>query len=259
MPARTEDPPERPPNPLKGAYIPANRWMAKPPLGGWGVSQGTVGGLSERVFGVSQGSLGGSFWTFLFVLFLPQKSPLCLAHSRKNRTRLRIREFQTHSQTTGCQWLPFFIQSPKLLFLCREARTTSPKGLFRHPAEALSRSDGARLSRRVWPFRPSARPKFRFRYASGPLPHPFSALFDRLAPTTFCMLLCVPGYHPGCRLLPFCALPNFWYGRPADAAGFLGRNKIVPFTIALYLSYNILIFKWLTFYLFLQTSKGRSK
>ena len=217
-----------------------------------GVSQGAVGG-----------SLRGRFWrlflAFLFVLFLPQKTPLCLAHSRKNRTRLRIREFQTHSQTTGCQWLPFSIQSPKLLFLCREARTTSPKGLFRHPAEALSRSDGARLSRRVWPFRPSARPKFRFRYASGPLPHPFSALFDRLAPTTFCTLLCVPDYHPGCRLLPFCALPNFWHGRPADAAGFLGRNKIVPFTIALYLSYNILIFKWLTFYLFPQTSKGRSK
>ncbi len=218
--------------------------MAKPPLGGWG-------------------SLRGRFWrlflAFLFVLFLPQKSPLCLAHSRKNRTRLRIREFQTHSQTTGCQWLPFSIQSPKLLFLCREARTTSPKGLFRHPAEALSRSDRARLSRRVWPFRPSARPKSRFRYASGPLPHPFSALFDRLAPTTFCTLLCVPDYHPGCRLLPFCALPNFWHGRPADAAGFLGRNKIVPFTIALHLSYNILILKRLTFYLFPQTSKGRSK
>ena len=210
--------------------------------------------------GVFQGAVfGSSFWAFLFVLFLPQKSPLCLAHSRKNRTRLRIREFQTHSQTTGCQWLPFSIQSPKLLFLCREARTTSPKGLFRHPAEALARSDRARLSRRVWPFRPSARPKSRFRYASGPLPHPFSALFDRLAPTTFCTLLCAPDYHPGCRRLPFCSLPNFWHGRPADAAGFLGRNKIVPFTIALYLSYNILIFKRLTFYLFPQTSKGRSK
>ncbi|EJP33293.1 hypothetical protein HMPREF1146_1151 [Prevotella sp. MSX73] len=73
------------------------------------------------------------------------------------------------------------------------------------------------------------------------------------------MLFCAPDYHPGCRLLPFCALPNFWHGRPADAAGFLGRNKIVPFTIALYLSYNILIFKWLTFYLFLQVSKERSK
>lgn len=132
---------------------------------------------------------------FLFVLFLPQKPPLCLAHSRKNRTRLRIREFQTHSQTTDSQRIPFSVQSPKLLFLCREARTTSPKGLFRHPAEALSRSDRARLSRRVWPFRPSARPKSRFRYASGPLPHPFSALFDRLAPTVFCMLFCAPDYH----------------------------------------------------------------
>lgn len=196
---------------------------------------------------------------FLFVLFLPQKSPLCLAHSRKNRTRLRIREFQTHLQTTDSQRIPFSVQSPKLLFLCREARTTSPKGLFRHPAEALSRSDRARLSRRVWPFRPSARQKSRFRYASGPLPHPFSALFDRLAPTTFCTFLCAPDYHPGYRLLPFCALPNFRHGRPADAAGFLGRNKIVPFTIALHLSYNILIFKRLTFYLFPQTSKGRSK
>ena len=114
---------------------------------------------------------------FLFVLFLPQKSPLCLAHSRKNRTRLRIREFQTHSQTTDSQRIPFSVQLPKLLFLCREARTTSPKGLFRHPAEALSRSDRARLSRRVWPFRPSARPKSRFRYASGPRPDDFLYAF----------------------------------------------------------------------------------
>ena len=60
---------ERPPNPLKGAYIPANRWMAKPPLGGWGVSQGTVGGLSGRVF-------GGTFWlSFLSSFFL--KNHLC--------------------------------------------------------------------------------------------------------------------------------------------------------------------------------------
>jgi len=64
MPARTEDPPERPPNPLKGAYIPANRWMAKPPLGGWGVSQGTVGGLS----GDSWGSFKGRFLEALFGL-----------------------------------------------------------------------------------------------------------------------------------------------------------------------------------------------
>ena len=55
-------PPERPPNPLKGAYIPANRWMAKPPLGGWGVSQGAV--------------FGGSFWlSFLSSFFL--KNHLC--------------------------------------------------------------------------------------------------------------------------------------------------------------------------------------
>ena len=31
------------PNPLKGAYLPANRWMAKPPLGGWGSLRGFSG------------------------------------------------------------------------------------------------------------------------------------------------------------------------------------------------------------------------
>ena len=84
--------PERPPNPLKGAYIPANRWMAKPPLGGWGVSQGAV-------FGVS-------FWlSFLSSFFL--KNHLCAwrtagkiargceyANFRHIRKRLTVNDFR---------------------------------------------------------------------------------------------------------------------------------------------------------------------
>ena len=41
--------PERPPNPLKGALPSTYSQECKPPLGGWGVSQGAVRGLSGRL------------------------------------------------------------------------------------------------------------------------------------------------------------------------------------------------------------------
>ena len=46
-----ETPNLRTPTPLKGAYIPANSWMVKPPLGGWGsVDWGSVIGGSLGPF-----------------------------------------------------------------------------------------------------------------------------------------------------------------------------------------------------------------
>ena len=103
MPARTEDPPERPPNPLKGAYIPANRWMAKPPLGGWGSLKGQLG--------VFQGGFWGSFkGRFLEALF---GFPFCPLSSSKITSVLGAQPEKSHeaantriSDTFANDWLP---------------------------------------------------------------------------------------------------------------------------------------------------------
>ena len=77
MPARTEDPPERPPNPLKGAYIPANRWMAKPPLGGWGSLKGQLGVFQGTVGGLSRGGFWRLFFGLSFLSSFFLKNHLC--------------------------------------------------------------------------------------------------------------------------------------------------------------------------------------
>ena len=154
MPARTEDPPERPPNPLKGAYIPANRWMAKPPLGGWGVSQGavlgvsqgTVGGLSGRVLGVSQGSLG--------VLF---GFPFCPLSSSKTTSVLGAQPEKSHeaantriSDTFANDWLPM-ASVFRTITEASFSLSRGPNDLAKGP---LSPSRGGPFAFRQSPFEP---------------------------------------------------------------------------------------------------------
>ena len=140
MPARTEDPPERPPNPLKGAYIPANRWMEKPPLGGWGVSQGTVGGLSR-----------GGFWK-LFLGF-----PFCPLSSSKITSVLGAQPEKSHeaantriSDTFANDWLPM----ASVFHTIAEASFSLSRGPNDLAKGPLSPSRGGPFAFRQSPFEP---------------------------------------------------------------------------------------------------------